>query len=40
MRYRSKSPQRALDEIEELGRKYEKVFHVADNIMDMKYLDT
>ena len=36
----SKSPQRALDEIEELGRKYGKVFHVADNIMDMKYLDT
>jgi ribosomal peptide maturation radical SAM protein 1 len=40
MSYRSKSPQRALDEIEELGRKYGKVFHVADNIMDMKYLDT
>jgi ribosomal peptide maturation radical SAM protein 1 len=29
-----------LDEIEELGQKYGKVFHVADNIMDMKYLDT
>jgi bacteriocin maturation radical SAM protein 1 len=40
MSYRSKSPQRALDEIEELGRKHGKVFHVADNIMDMKYLDT
>jgi ribosomal peptide maturation radical SAM protein 1 len=40
MSYRSKSPQRALDEIEELGRKYGRVFHVADNIMDMKYLDT
>src|SRR3954470_1848766 len=40
MSYRSKSPQRALDEIEELARKYGKVFHVADNIMDMKYLDT
>jgi ribosomal peptide maturation radical SAM protein 1 len=40
MSYRSKSPQRALDEIEELSRKYGKVFHVADNIMDMKYLDT
>ena len=40
MSYRSKSPRRALDEIEELGRKYGKVFHVADNIMDMKYLDT
>src|SRR5436309_6200260 len=40
MSYRSKSPQRALDEIEELGHKYGKVFHVADNIMDMKYLDT
>jgi len=40
MSYRSKSPQRALNEIQELGHKYGKVFHVADNIMDMKYLDT
>ena len=39
MSFRSKSPMRALEEIEQLGR-YGKEFLVTDNIIDLKYLET
>jgi ribosomal peptide maturation radical SAM protein 1 len=40
MAYRSKSPQRALDELLHLGRKYGKNIQAVDNILDLKYLDS
>ena len=40
MTYRSKSPQRALDELLFLGREYGTQIVAVDNILDMKYLDS
>jgi ribosomal peptide maturation radical SAM protein 1 len=40
MNFRSKSPTRALAEIEELGEKYGKNFFAVDLILDLKYLET
>jgi len=40
MVYRSKSPQRALDELVHLGRTYGANLQAVDNILDLKYLDS
>ena len=40
MTYRSKSPQRLLDEISVLGDRYGRSFVSVDNILDVKYLQT
>jgi ribosomal peptide maturation radical SAM protein 1 len=40
MRYRSKTPQRALDEMVALHERYGCFLQVVDNILDLKYIDT
>ncbi|NDQ57958.1 MAG: RiPP maturation radical SAM protein 1 [Acidipila sp.] len=40
MAYRSKSPQRALDELIYIGKQYGTKIVATDNILDLKYLDT
>jgi ribosomal peptide maturation radical SAM protein 1 len=40
MAYRSKSAERALQEVVWLGQKYGRDFFVVDNIFDLKYLDS
>jgi ribosomal peptide maturation radical SAM protein 1 len=40
MAYRSKTPERAWEELKYLGKKYGTKIHCADNILDLKYFDS